>query len=56
MNEIDKEFEKKYNKAIRLKAIKELEKEYSSELINIYRQKQKEKEKDEEYRKIVNHL
>jgi hypothetical protein len=53
MNAIEAELEKKYNKAIRLKTIKELEKEYSKELINIYKQKEKEREKEEDFKQVV---
>ena len=42
MNAFEAELSKNYNKAIRLKTVKDLEKEYSKELINIYRQKEKE--------------
>jgi hypothetical protein len=53
MNAIEAELEKKYNKAVRLKTIKDLEKEYSKELINIYRQKEKEREMEDDFKQIV---
>jgi hypothetical protein len=53
MNAFEAELEKKYVKAVRLKTVKELEKEYSKELINIYKQKEKENEREEEFRSVV---
>jgi hypothetical protein len=47
------ELEKKFAKAVRLKTVKDLEKEYSKELINIYRCREQEKKKDDEFRAVV---
>ena len=43
----------KFAKAVRMKTVKDLEKEYSKELINIYRCREEEKKKDNEFRTAV---
>jgi hypothetical protein len=53
MNDLELEIEKKYAKAARLKTVKHLEKEYSKELISVFRQREVEKQKEEEFKMIV---
>jgi uncharacterized protein YlbG (UPF0298 family) len=54
MYQFEAEAEKKLNKAARIKTIKQVEKGYSKELINTYKQEQKEKENEAEFKNVVN--
>ena len=56
MNDLELELEKKYAKAVRLKTVKQLEKEYTKELITVYKHKEAEKQKEEEFKAIVNFI
>ncbi len=53
MNDLELEIEKKYAKAIRLKTVKQLEKEYSKDIISIFKQKEAEKQKEENFKAVV---
>jgi hypothetical protein len=50
---MEAELEKKYLRAQRFKTIKDLEKEYSKELINLYREKVEQKKKEEEFQSVM---
>jgi hypothetical protein len=53
MYEIDVEFEKKFIKAQRMKTLKQLEKEYSKEIVGLYRDRLQEQENQAHFEEVV---
>jgi hypothetical protein len=53
MSAFEQELEKKYLKAVRLKTIKELENEYSKEIVSLYKQQTEQQNKAKEYDLVI---
>lgn len=47
------EFSKKFNKALRLKKLKELEDEYSKEIVALYKEQEAQKKENVKYKEMV---